>query len=200
MVLERSAKGTHRRLAAGLRRPPSLLNSYTCLRGLFAPPEVERLLRLWGLPPQGEHLAGQESIEDPERFPTSADQIAWLESSVYMGQQLLCDSDVFSMAHGLELRLPLVDAQLFRALAAQPAAHRLAAGKRLLCDAVPEVLQVLANTPKQGFSFPFQRWELGLELPPTPPGLDLQPWARRWGLMVLKDWLQRHLGVELTES
>ncbi len=197
MVLERSAKGTHQRLAAGLRRSPSVLNSYGTLRGLFAPPEVERLLRHWGLPPQGDHLASQESIEDPERFPTGADQIAWLESSVYMGKQLLRDSDVFSMAHGLELRLPLVDAELFRALAAQPAASRLARGKRLLRDAVPETLPVLAGAPKQGFSFPFQRWELGLRLPPTPEGLDLEPWARRWGLTVLGDWLRRHLGVEL---
>ena len=35
-----------------------------------------------------------------------------VESRFYMGQQLLRDSDVFSMAHGLELRLPFVDAQL----------------------------------------------------------------------------------------
>jgi asparagine synthase (glutamine-hydrolysing) len=205
-LLERTGRGAALRLADGLRQPPSVQNTYACLRGLFAPAETARLLRHWGLPPQNEHPPSREDLNDAERFPSVADQVAWLESSVYMGKQLLRDSDGFSMAHGLELRLPLVDAQLFRSLAAQPAAWRLASGKQLLRDAVPEVLPVVGSGPKQGFSFPFQRWfddDLALgqclvdQLPPVPNDLDLRPWARRWGLMVLSNWLQRHLGVEL---
>jgi hypothetical protein len=30
-----------------------------------------------------------------------------------------------------------------------------------------------------------------------PAELDLAPWARRWGLMVLGDWLRRHLDLDL---
>lgn len=72
-------------------------------------------------------------------------------------------------AHGLELRIPFVDAQLFRELAPLPAATRLARGKKLLQEAVPELRQAL---------------------PPLPNGLNLQPWPRRWGLMVLRHWLR----------
>lgn len=205
-LLRRSRRGVAQRLADGLRQPPSLPNTHSCLRGLFSPSEAARLLHHWGLPPQPEPPPCRQDLNDAERFPTTADQVAWLESSVYMGRQLLRDSDTYAMAHGLELRLPLVDAQLFRALAAQPARHRLAAGKRLLRDAVPEVHEVVGGAPKKGFSFPFEGWfdgdqALGRNLvaqqPPVPPGLDLRPWARRWGLMVLNDWLQRHVGEGL---
>jgi asparagine synthase (glutamine-hydrolysing) len=204
--LARNGKGWALRLAEGLLQPPSAATGFGCLRGLFAPSEVRRLLGHWGLSPGGEVAISAGDLGDDRRFTTTADQIAWLESSVYMGQQLLPDSDTYAMAHGLELRLPLVDAQLFRSLAGQPASRRLAARKQLLRDAVPEVAAIVGRGPKQGFSFPFQRWfeadqAFGLalrpQLPPVPAGLDLQPWARRWGLMVLNDWLQRHLGVEL---
>jgi asparagine synthase (glutamine-hydrolysing) len=205
-LLALNAKGSALRLADGLLQPPSAATAFGCLRGLFAPTEVHSLLHHWGLPPVGGPGISQEHLGDKKHFPTTADQIAWLESSVYMGQQLLPDSDTYSMAHGLELRLPLVDAQLFSSLAGQPAGRRLAARKQLLRDAVPEAAAIVGRAPKQGFSFPFQSWfeadqAFGLalrpQLPPVPAGLDLQPWARRWGLMVLNDWLQRHLGVEL---
>ncbi|MCP9849794.1 asparagine synthase (glutamine-hydrolyzing) [Cyanobium sp. Morenito 9A2] len=214
-ALGRSHRGGAQRLADGLRQPASIENSYRSLRGIFSPSEVGRLLRHWGLEPPLTHgheppqPCGPESwvVKDPSRFPTAADQIAWLESSLYMGQQLLIDSDGMAMAHALELRLPLVDAELLRALAGQPAAQRLAAHKRLLRQAVPEAEALVGRAPKQGFAFPFQCWfdadgfhpsAWGLPpLPPTPADLDVRAWARRWGLLVLSDWLKRHLGVEL---
>lgn len=206
--LTRYGKGWALRLADGLLEPPSAANTFGCIRGLFSPSEVGRLLGHWGLlPVAGSGVAIIDvDLGDDLRFPTTADQIAWLESSVYMGHQLLTDSDTYAMAHGLELRLPLVDAHLFRSLAGQPASRRLAARKQLLRDAVPEVVAIVGKGPKQGFSFPFKCWfeadqtfgrALLPQLPPVPAGLDLQPWARRWGLMVLNNWLQRHLGMEL---
>ena len=128
-------------------------------------------------------------------------------AAFYMGQQLLRDSDVFSMAHGLELRLPLVDAQLLEELTPIPAAQRLASGKQLLQQAVPEILERLPLEAKRGFSFPFQSWfeqpdspmrpGAALPCPACPTGLDLSPWARRWSLIVLRHWLDSHLGLEL---
>ena len=207
--LSRSPQHKRQRLAAFLRGQPTPAAAHACLRGLFAPAEVARLLEAWGLP-QSPAPAWSSSHPDPgsNPFPELGDAVAWLETSRYMGQQLLRDSDSYSMAHGLELRLPFVDARLFRAIASIPALFRLASGKRLLQNAVPELQQALPKQAKRGFSFPFQPWfdrsdsplrpgSAAHPLPSVPDGLDLSPWARRWGLLVLRHWLQQHLDLEL---
>lgn len=205
--LERSGQHQRLRLAAFLRGPATAAAAHRCLRGLFSPLEASLLLQHWGLPKAAG--ADQACLEPgSRRCPTQADAIAWMESSRYMGQQLLRDSDTYSMAHGLELRIPFVDAQLFSELAPLPAATRLARGKQLLQDAVPELRQALPPAAKRGFAFPFGVWfdQLSLSLqpgsaahplPPLPTGIDLQPWSRRWGLMVLHHWLWEHLQIEL---
>jgi asparagine synthase (glutamine-hydrolysing) len=210
--LGRSHHQQRRRLAAFLQGPGTVEAAHACLRGLFAPQELRSLLQRWGLPwPSLSGLpacAVAEVVSERERFPSEADRIAWLESSAYMGQQLLRDSDTYSMAHGLELRLPFVDAHLFAALSGIPASTRLVTGKQLLRDAVPALQGVLPPAPKRGFSFPFADWfdqpgaplRPGAEanpLPPLPADLDMRPWARRWGLMVLHHWLHQHLGLRL---
>jgi asparagine synthase (glutamine-hydrolysing) len=95
-------------------------------------------------------------------LPDEPGEIAgWLEVTRYMRNQLLRDSDVFSMAHGLELRVPLVDIRLAEALLSLPPALRLQNGKKLLLDAVPEIPEWIRSRPKQGFRFPFQQWMQG---------------------------------------
>jgi asparagine synthase (glutamine-hydrolysing) len=108
----------------------------------------------------------------------------------YMRNQLLGDSDVFSMAHGLELRVPFVDARLFDSLAAIPSRIRLAKGKQLLLDAVPEIPPWVREQPKRGFRFPFEEWSRGkfgetLELADAISGIPLVTWYRRWALAVV---------------
>ena len=44
-------------------------------------------------------------------------RVATLEASLYMRNQLLRDTDWASMAHSLEVRVPLVDAELLRSVA-----------------------------------------------------------------------------------
>lgn len=211
--LERSHQHQRLRLAAFLRGPATPAAAHRCLRGLFTPPEISALLRHWGLPQQGQPLTPQPSAplnlhSNRTRFPTQADAVAWLESSSYMGQQLLRDSDTFAMAHGLELRLPFVDAQLLRELSPIPAKIRLAPGKQLLQAAVPELARAIPAEAKRGFAFPFGVWfdqpgsplqpgSAAYPLPQLPSGLNLKPWPRRWGLMVLRHWLRQHLDFEL---
>ncbi len=199
------------RLAAFLAGPATPEAAHRCQRGLFSPDEVRLLLRHWQIDAPAHFDAPAAAEVDalpPAACPTLADRIAWLESSRYMGPQLLRDSDTYSMAHGLELRLPLVDGQLLGEISAIPALQRLAPGKRLLQRAVPELLQAVPLERKRGFAFPFQSWfeqpgsplrpgQGVLAMPPCPAGLDLRPWARRWALIVLRHWLERHLGLVL---
>ncbi len=202
-VLRRLPKGRRarqQRLADLMKSPVSLAQAYGCFRGLFSTAETDRLLAHWGFrtpglaAAAGDGTGGRDGLEG----------VAWLEGTRYLRNQLLPDSDVMAMASGLELRLPLVDAQLQRRLGPIPAVLRLAEGKRLLERSMPELPEWFLNRPKQGFRFPFQLWlddpasPLTLRLPPTPAGIDLRPWYRRWSLMVLQHWLEAHLGISLS--
>lgn len=198
------------RLATLLEAPPSLQAAHRCLRGVFTPPEVAELLAHWGLPvaagsrPVESFSQDDEAREEqPPAQLAEGEAVAWLEGTRYLRNQLLPDSDVMAMAHALELRLPFVDATLEQRLSVLPPAVRLAGGKALLQASVPELPAWFTERPKQGFRFPFQLWlddpasKLDLPVPSTPAGLDLQPWYRRWSLMVLGHWLRTHLEIEL---
>jgi asparagine synthase (glutamine-hydrolysing) len=110
-----------------------------------------------------------------------------LEITRYMRNQLLRDSDVFSMAHGLELRVPFVDQKFITTIQQIPTAARLRQGKRLLIDAVPEVPEWIRNQPKRGFRFPFQAWVEGqfgdlLEDARRVAPMPLRAWYRTWAV------------------
>jgi asparagine synthase (glutamine-hydrolysing) len=112
-----------------------------------------------------------------------------------MRNQLLRDSDVMSMANGLELRVPFVDRVLVESLRQIPARLRHATGKKLLVDAVPEIPRWVIDQPKQGFRFPFDRWiqsqwgDLFASLDAWSP-VTLGPWYRRWLLFTLNHFLR----------
>ncbi|MEB3199697.1 MAG: asparagine synthase (glutamine-hydrolyzing) [Synechococcaceae cyanobacterium] len=203
VALPRGQRARSQRLAAWLQHQPSLNAAYRCFRGHFAPAEIAALLQRWGLADGQALAAAQADGLEPPAGLEPREAVAWLEGRHYLRQQLLPDSDVLAMAAGLELRLPLVDAHLQRRLAVIPARWRLAGGKALLRQAVPELPEWYLRRPKQGFRFPFQQWlddpdqPLELRLPPTPAGLDLGPWYRRWSLMVLQHWLRRQIGIDL---
>jgi len=68
------------------------------------------------------------------------------------------------------------------------------------------VTAVLKEAPKRGFVIPFEQWlrtpsqATGLpqlDLTAASSAVDLRPWARRWGLLVLADWLERNMGITL---
>ena len=84
------------------------------------------------------------------------------KSSLYMRNQLLRDTDWASMAHGLEVRVPLVDAALLRKvapwiLARAPA--RAAAPKAVLAASpVRPLPSAVVARAKTGFTTPIARW------------------------------------------
>ena len=85
---------------------------------------------------------------------------AW-ELRTYMADLLLRDSDVMSMRHSLELRVPFVDRPLIEWLWRQPDAFRFTPGrpKDALAAAVADLLPPgLRERPKRGFSLPMPVW------------------------------------------
>jgi asparagine synthase (glutamine-hydrolysing) len=181
-----------RRLGDFLGGKPSVSEAYRAFRGIFSQREATGLVQAI--------TGSKEEIEPPPRFETfdmanKADAVSACEVSYYMRNQLLRDSDVMSMRHGLELRVPFVDKVLFESISKIPSRFRIQAGKQLLLDAVPEVPDWVKNQPKRGFMFPFDKWlserwgnefkDAAAVLPGTNP-----PWYQVWTVFMLQQWLK----------
>jgi asparagine synthase (glutamine-hydrolysing) len=81
-----------------------------------------------------------------------------------MRYMLLRDADVFSMAHGLELRVPLLDHEVVEQVARLPGEFKRPdpRPKPLLIDAVGGRIPARAyQLPKRGFTFPWGAWLRG---------------------------------------
>ena len=87
----------------------------------------------------------------------------------YMRNKLLRDADWAGMAHGLEIRVPLVDATLFARLA--PWLGPKGPTKAYLARMADQLPPALAARPKTGFSLPIREWLAG-------PQVSLRDWAR----------------------
>ncbi len=88
-------------------------------------------------------------------------QVQELEITNYMGWRLLRDADAMSMAHALEIRVPLIDHKLVEYVAGLPLGMEQHFGhpKRLLLQSLNDLLpQHVLNRPKQGFQFPMDIW------------------------------------------
>jgi asparagine synthase (glutamine-hydrolysing) len=90
-------------------------------------------------------------------------QVSQLELCLYLRNTLLRDADVCSMAHGLEVRVPLLDHRLVEYVATLPG--RLKTGgapKRLLVRALGDALPPeISRRRKQGFVIPYEVWIRG---------------------------------------
>lgn len=191
-LLHRSRSPRARRMGSFLGKTASMENAYACMRGVFTDEEARRLLPMFGI--NDDRIAnGTRPIPSQ---PTLEDEVSYLELSRYMRNQLLRDSDVMSMAWSLELRVPFADRRLIEALASIPAGWRLARGKQLLLDAVPEIPASVRDRPKQGFTFPFEDWVTTQwqdvfgrieESSPVPLG----NWYRTWSLFALEKFKEK---------
>jgi asparagine synthase (glutamine-hydrolysing) len=128
-----------------------------------------------------------------------------------------------SMAHSVEVRLPMIDQEVVELVARLPSRTKIVRGRRkpLLVDSVHDLLpSQVVDRPKAGFVLPFERWlRTALATPVRESLLDerhggavagvLDPvataavwsdfergrtsWHRPWALYVLKEWSERHL-------
>lgn len=185
-ALGRSPAGSRwQRLAEFLLGPGTALSAFHAQRGIFTEPEARKLAQsITGTDPGPADWSAFDETSEP------LDQVSMLELTRYMRNQLLRDSDVFSMASGLELRVPFVDARLFESISIIPASSRLKSGKALLIDAVPEIPEWVRVQPKRGFRFPFEDWTRDgfgklLDVADEVSSVPLREWYRRWALAVV---------------
>jgi asparagine synthase (glutamine-hydrolysing) len=170
----------------------SLEGEYLLRRGLFLPGELPELMgrdeAKEGLQRLGGWLAGIPKAE----AVNSEGAVCMLDSTLYLRNQLLRDSDWASMAHSLELRTPLVDARLLDALKGLHAHFNHGAGKRLLARSPADPLpDEIVNRRKTGFVVPMTQWlsQFAESVPrnrfsaAAGPGT---PWTRRWSAVVME--------------
>ena len=209
--LARRGRGTRaEKLAMMLRGPSPAYAAYHASRALFGERAVERLCG----------LAPADTLPPPPEGLSLLQQVSWYETSGYMRNTLLRDSDVFSMAHALELRVPFVDRGVADASFACADALKLRKGvsKPLLLSAVEDLLpREVWDRPKRGFTLPFAPWMQG----PLAPAIDAElrverlarvglgvaevrevwdafrggagvSWSRPWAIYTLARWAREH--------
>jgi len=174
-----------------LEHASSWAGTYLLRRGLFLPHELARVMDA-GLVREGlrrlRPLEGLSASLVPDPGSDIA-RVAVLESTQYMRNQLLRDADWAGMAHGVEIRVPLVDKVLLEGLAPVIGQIRLGEGKVALAEAplrpLPDEIVARAKT---GFGVPTGAWvgdssaSGGLRNPGKSKGLS----SRRWSQFVFR--------------
>lgn len=131
---------------------------YLFLRGLYAAADIAKLTGM-----DEDEVKGIlfDDIDTPKIGTYNKLQAAWMETNMYMQNQLLRDTDMMSMSHGLEVRVPYLDED-FQQYAAQIHPdirfddHQ---PKKILIDSFKGILpEAVWNRPKMGFTFPLQQW------------------------------------------
>jgi asparagine synthase (glutamine-hydrolysing) len=149
---------------------------YLLRRGLFLPWELPELL-------DGELVReGWNELQTMVRLDRTTEgissnrlKVSALETTWYMRNQLLRDTDWTGMSHSLEIRVPLVDWTLWQTVAplisAQPSL-----GKRAMAQSPRKPLPaVVIDRPKTGFNVPTNIW-----LEPRRGQRHLQRGMRGW--------------------
>ncbi|MGD1084341.1 MAG: asparagine synthase (glutamine-hydrolyzing) [Verrucomicrobiota bacterium] len=85
-------------------------------------------------------------------------RVSCLETTCYMRDQLLRDSDWAGMAHSLEIRVPLVDVELLRRLAPLLASDTPPTKQDLADSPGKKLPDEVLRRPKTGFSIPVRDW------------------------------------------
>ena len=139
----------------------SLASSYLLLRAVLLPWEIERdsdpafFREGWARLAIEEKM--RQALDPMPAHPLQA--VSILESSFYMRNQLLKDSDWASMAHSLELRVPLVDWTLLQQVAPLQPFFGGNRGKAALAAAPRKALPAaVTDRPRSGFAVPLGKW------------------------------------------
>lgn len=213
------------KMALWLRGRDAFPHPFYISRLIFSPGQIARLLRPERLldiefEVFGEEFARQQRLisrHDP------VNRVSCLELLVYLRNTLLRDTDSMSMAHSLEVRVPLLDHCVTEQALQIPGRWKLDGRQRkplLVVAAGRELPPKILHQPKRGFEFPWDQWLRGelrsaVEMALAEPGPVLQSainwqevrdiwagflagrchWSRVWMFYVLQHWAARNLAA-----
>jgi len=129
-------------------------------RSLFTPAEVARITgQSWSENGEGDRIAREAPLSAPDSW---LHELLRAETETYLANMLLRDNDVVSMAHSLELRVPLVDKHIFALSARLPPDSKMTTqrGKIILREAFRDLLppHIYEDRQKKTFTLPLMKW------------------------------------------
>lgn len=165
-------------------------------------------------------------IADRARGSDALSKLLYVDRHTFLAEGVLAKVDRMSMAHGLEVRSPLLDQEIVALAARVPPGEKLGGGRGKLClrrlgqRHLPDVVN---RGGKKGFAPPLDDWIRGplaerLQELVLAPDARIAPWFRRsrietliaehadhrrlhgrvlWNLLVLESWCRAH-GVRVT--
>jgi asparagine synthase (glutamine-hydrolysing) len=205
-------------LAAG-GRPAA---TYSAVRSMFTAGQIRSLVSpglFDGGIPSGASFVRPPSNGEGARHLDPVNLFSKFELQNYMLNTLLRDTDSMSMAHSLEVRVPLLEHALVERVFRLPGRLKLSrrTNKPLLVSAAGNLPREIADRPKMGFALPFDSWFRGpLKLRIEDVLLDesnsmnvLRPgsaarlwelflggrsvaWSRVWCVAALLNWCRQH--------
>jgi asparagine synthase (glutamine-hydrolysing) len=131
---------------------------YLFLRGHHSPIDIAKILDI-------DLTEVEDILFKNRRLPSvrnyNEEDAAWFETNLYMQNQLLRDTDVMSMSHGLEVRVPFLDEDF--KLVAESISPTIRFDKikpkKILIDSFIDILPAgIWDRSKMGFTFPLQQW------------------------------------------
>ena len=196
-------------------------HEYFLIRALFCQDPVIRLFADKELARTEIEKDYQRTQQQIDQLPTDDifNQVSYLETFHYLQNMLLRDTDMMSMAHPLEVRVPFMDHRLVEMIFRLPGKEKSGVAKHLLVDSMKSLLpQNIWRRKKMGFTFPFEMWMRGalrqeIETVLLSPMQQLEgllsqqamanvwdnfisgrvSWSRPWSLYVLKSWINKNL-------
>ena len=152
--------------------------AYLLRRGMFMPWELPDVLDCDMVREGWEELQTLSRLEQSTQGINNPHlKVMALETAWYMRNQLLRDADWASMAHSLEMRAPLVDRELYHAVA--PLFNSSCAPTKIDMAVVPKkaLPEEILRRRKTGFSIPVSEWLLKEGLQPIRTR-GLRGWAQ----------------------
>lgn len=192
-------------------RIDDLLGKFLLYRSNFSPSEISKILP----------FSEAEVFDKLKDFYvgnfanelSAFEQSLWFETNYYMQNQLLKDTDVMSMWHGVEVRVPFLDDEFLSTVNNIPTQYKVQGTrkKELLVAAFEDQLpREIWDRPKQGFTFPFKYWMKKREIVdeminhrnPYVKHLtqlfqqDKMEWSRFWSLYLINIFDRKHFAIK----
>lgn len=219
-VIPRNGSDRNAKLRALVLAEYGFPHPYFLSRTLFLPDLIAGLLEPDALSQidYGDWGTRMQTILSRSRRLDPINRLSYLELKTYIANTLLRDTDVMSMAHSLEVRVPLLDHLLVEEMFRLPGPIKIGKTKKpLLVSSLPRPLpERVTSGRKRGFVLPYAKWLTGKLREQVEDSLSHQPkalngivnskavgdvwqafldgrtsWTRPWSLFVLYEVTRR---------